>query len=141
MFNKNSSQMAKTNDTDAAAINIIRKGTTINGDITCLGDIRIDGELKGKLISEGKAVVGSTGIIHGEVMCKNADISGTLNATLVVKELLLLKSTANIIGDIKTNKLSIEPGANFTGSCNMGGVVKGIKNETKQPAYEEAQTA
>ncbi|TXB64330.1 polymer-forming cytoskeletal protein [Vicingus serpentipes] len=133
--------MAKTNDTDASAINIIRKGTVIKGDISCQGDIRIDGELKGKLISEGKVVVGATGIIDGEVTCKNADISGTLNAVLKVKELLLLKSTANIIGDIKTTKLSIEPGANFTGSCNMGGVVKGMKNDEKQPAFEEAQTA
>lgn len=133
--------MAKTNDTDASAINIIRKGTVIKGDITCQGDIRIDGELKGKLISEGKVVVGATGIIDGEVTCKNADISGTLNAVLKVKELLLLKSTANIIGDIKTTKLSIEPGANFTGSCNMGGIVKGMKNDEKQPAFEEAQTA
>lgn len=133
--------MAKTNDTDASAINIIRKGTIIKGDINCVGDIRIDGELKGKLISEGKVVVGATGTIDGEVTCKNADISGTLNAVLKVKELLLLKSTANIIGDIKTNKLSIEPGANFTGSCNMGGVVKGMKSDEKQPAFEEAQTA
>ncbi|MCB9363837.1 MAG: polymer-forming cytoskeletal protein [Flavobacteriales bacterium] len=133
--------MAKTNDTDASAINIIRKGTIIKGDINCVGDIRIDGELKGKLISEGKVVVGTTGTIDGEVTCKNADISGTLNAVLKVKELLLLKSTANIIGDIKTNKLSIEPGANFTGSCNMGGVVKGMKSDEKQPAFEEAQTA
>jgi cytoskeletal protein CcmA (bactofilin family) len=141
MFNKNSSPMAKTNDTDASAINIIRKGTIIKGDINCVGDIRIDGELKGKLISEGKVVVGTTGLIEGEVTCKNADISGTLNAVLKVKELLLLKSTANIIGDIKTNKLSIEPGANFTGACNMGGVVKGMKSDEKQPAFEEAQTA
>lgn len=133
--------MAKTNDTDASAINIIRKGTIIKGDINCVGDIRIDGELKGKLISEGKVVVGTTGLIEGEVTCKNADISGTLNAVLKVKELLLLKSTANIIGDIKTNKLSIEPGANFTGACNMGGVVKGMKSDEKQPAFEEAQTA
>lgn len=133
--------MAKTQDADAAAINIIRKGTTIKGDINCVGDIRIDGVLKGKLISEGKVVVGTTGSIEGEINCKNADISGTINAQLVVKELLLLKSTANIVGDIKTNKLSIEPGANFTGSCNMGGVVKGIKNEEKQQAFEEAHTA
>lgn len=133
--------MAKTHDTDAAAINIIRKGTTIKGDINCVGDIRIDGALKGKLFSEGKVVVGATGTIDGEVTCKNADISGTINALISVKELLLLKSTANIIGDIKTNKLSIEPGANFTGSCNMGGVVKGIKHEEKQEAYKEVQTA
>ncbi|MCB0409135.1 MAG: polymer-forming cytoskeletal protein [Flavobacteriales bacterium] len=138
MFNKNSSQMAKTNDVDAAAINIIRKGTTIKGDINCVGDIRIDGTLKGKLHSEGKVVVGPSGTIDGEIVCKNADISGTINAQISVQELLLLKATANIVGDIKTNKLSIEPGANFTGSCNMGGVVKGIKHEEKQQAYEEA---
>lgn len=132
--------MAKTHETDAAAINIIRKGTTIQGDINCTGDIRIDGNVKGSLSSDGKVVVGPSGVIEGDVVCKNADISGSLNATLSVKELLMLKSSANIVGDIKTSKLSIEPGANFTGSCNMGGVVKGISDD-KQPAVEQAQTA
>jgi len=32
---------------------------------------------------------------------------------------LALKSTAQIIGDIQTTKISIEPGAVFTGTCNM----------------------
>ena len=55
--------------------------------------------------------------------------------------MLQLKATANILGDINTNKLSIEPGATFTGSCNMGTVVSGIKNEEKQEVFEQAQTA
>ncbi|MGE0561893.1 MAG: polymer-forming cytoskeletal protein [Flavobacteriales bacterium] len=133
--------MAKNHEADASAINIIRKGTEIKGEIKCVGDIRIDGTLSGKIFSDGKIVVGQTGIVEGEVVCNNADISGNLQANVVVKELLLLKSTANIIGDIKTGKLSVEPGANFTGSCNMGGIVKGIKKDEKQPAFEEAQTA
>jgi cytoskeletal protein CcmA (bactofilin family) len=141
MFNKNSSQMARNNEVETPAINIIRKGTQISGDITCSGDIRIDGTLKGTLISEGKVVVGESGIIDGEVTCKNADVSGGINAKISVKELLQLKSTANILGDINTNKLSIEPGANFTGSCNMGSVVKEIQNEKRQEVFEEAQTA
>ena len=33
-----------------------------------------------------------------------------------------------INGDIITNKLAIEPGASFTGSCSMGAVIKDIKN-------------
>ena len=133
--------MARNNEVESPAINIIRKGTEIKGDVTCSGDIRIDGTLRGTLTSQGKVVVGPSGIIDGEITCKNADISGTIKAKLSVKELLQLKSTANIHSDINTNKLSIEPGANFTGSCNMGSVVKGIQNEEKQEVFEEVQTA
>ena len=133
--------MARNNEVESPAINIVRKGTEIKGDITCSGDIRIDGTLNGILISQGKVVVGPSGIIDGEVTCKNADISGTIKAKFSVKELLQLKSTANIMGDINTNKLSIEPGANFTGSCNMGSVVKGMQHEEKQEVFEEVQTA
>ncbi len=141
MFKKNSKQMARNNEVESPAINIIRKGTEIKGDVTCSGDIRIDGTLKGTLVSQGKVVVGSNGLIDGEVTCKNADISGTIKAKLTVKELLQLKPTANILGDINANKLSIDPGASFTGSCNMGSVVKGIQNEEEQETFEEAQTA
>lgn len=141
MFKKNSNQMARNNEVESPAINIIRKGTEIKGDVTCSGDIRIDGVLKGNLNSEGKVVVGSEGVIEGEIVCRNADVSGTIKAKLVVKELLQLKATANIVSDINTNKLSIEPGATFTGSCNMGTVVSAIKNEEKQEAFESVQTA
>ena len=140
MIKKNQKKMARNNEVESPAINIIRKGTEIKGDVSCAGDIRIDGSLKGNLISEGKVVVGPEGVIEGEITCKNADISGTIKAKLMVKELLQLKSTANILSDINTNKLSIEPGATFTGSCNMGTVVSGIKNEEKQEIFE-AQTA
>ena len=140
MFTKKSSQMAKKmNEVESPSINIIRKGTEISGDVTCSGDIRIDGVLKGTLVSEGKLVVGPTGVIDGEVTCKNADVSGTINAALIVKELLQLKASANITGDINTNKLSIEPGANFTGSCNMGSVVKGINQDERKESKEEVE--
>ena len=124
--------MARNNEIEAPAINIIRKGTQISGDVTCTGDIRIDGVLNGTLISEGKVVVGESGVVDGEVTCKNADVSGKINAKIVVKELLQLKTTAKILGDINTNKLSIEPGANFTGTCNMGSVVKETNKKAKR---------
>lgn len=136
MFKKKGNTMARNNEAENPAINIIRKGTEIKGDVKCAGDIRIDGVLNGTLHSEGKVVVGQSGIIEGEVTCKNADISGNIKANIIVRELLQLKATANIAGDINTNKLSIEPGANFTGTCNMGSVVKGINNDGKQ---EKAQ--
>lgn len=129
MFNSSKNGgMAKNAISDSPSINLIGAGTIIDGDIKSNGDIRIDGNIKGSINVKGKLVVGSTGTIDGEVVCQNADISGTIRAKVSVAELLSLKSTAKLSGDIVTNKLSIEPGADFTGSCSMGGVIKDIKH-------------
>ncbi len=109
-------------------INIIGTKTVIEGDIKSSGDIRVDGILKGSVKTEGKVVLGPEGKIEGDVICQDADISGTINAKITVSKLLSLKSSAKLNGDIVTNKLSIEPGASFSGSCSMGAVIKEIKN-------------
>jgi len=132
MFTKKDKHMARNNDVDASSINIIRSGTEINGDISCKGDIRIDGKLIGNLKSEGKVVVGENGLVEGTIECAYATISGGLKVNIKVNELLTLKSTANLVGEIATNKLQIEPGANFSGSCKMGAVIKGIENGKKE---------
>lgn len=120
--------MAKNNDSESLLGNMIKSGTEINGNIKCSGDIRIDGNLIGTLHTEGRLVVGESGNIDGEIVCKNAEISGTIKAKISVKELLSLKSTSNLEGEISTNKLHVEPGAVFNAVCSMGGVVKGIED-------------
>jgi cytoskeletal protein CcmA (bactofilin family) len=120
--------MAKTYEQNTPAINIIRQGTEILGDIKCKGDIRIDGKLTGTLICEGKLVIGETGTVEGEIACKNADISGKIIGKIEVNELLLLKNTSDLIGDIFTGKLSVEPGAKFTGTCTMSNAPKSVNN-------------
>jgi len=136
MFSK-ANNMARNNETEASAINIIRNGTEINGDINCKGDIRIEGKLIGNLKTEGKLVVGESGIIEGNVSCANATISGGIKVNITVNELLVLNSTANLVGEIVTNKLQIEPGANFSGSCKMGAVIKGIENNATENQREK----
>ncbi len=112
--------MAKTNGSDNHSVNLLGAGTVIKGDIESDGDFRIDGKLQGSIVSKGKIVIGNTGQVEGEVTCQNADVSGNIKANIRVRELLTLKSTSVINGDIITGKLSIEPGAKFTGSCDMG---------------------
>ncbi|HBS85433.1 MAG: hypothetical protein A2W91_16625 [Bacteroidetes bacterium GWF2_38_335] len=112
--------MAKNLPNETTEVNIILTGTTITGDINCEGNIRIDGNLTGNLNAKGKLVIGQSGSIKGEVTCRNCDISGKLEGKIVIHELLSLKSTAKLTGEIKnTNKISIEPGAVFSGTCNM----------------------
>ena len=111
--------MAKFNETDNTTINLISIGTEITGDIKSNGDIRIDGSLKGNLNTKGKVVIGPTGKVNGEVICKNSEVSGFLEGKITVGQLLNLKAASKILGDIASSKLSIEPGAIFSGTCKM----------------------
>lgn len=104
------------------SINIIGQGTEIDGEISSDHDIRVDGVLKGEVKSKSKVVVGASGIIEGDVVCKNADITGTLKGKLSVSDLLFLKSTANVQGNIVTNKIVVESGAIMNGTLQMGDV-------------------
>lgn len=121
------------------SINIITKGTVIKGDVTSTGDFRLDGTLEGNIQLNGKLVVGDTGIVNGNILCMNANIIGTVNGNLSVKELLSLHATARVKGDILINKLSIEPGAVFTGKCCMlDEVRKQQQLDAEQAAAEQA---
>ena len=61
---------------DSGAINTIVSGTLIEGNVTLQGSIRFDGHLKGTLESKGRVVIGSSGLVEGNIICNDADIAG-----------------------------------------------------------------
>ncbi len=114
--------MAKIGEAENAnKINMISVGTTIEGSINSNENIRFDGNLIGNLTTKGKVFVGQTGKVTGEIRCKNCEVEGVIDGKVVVEELLSLRSMSKLFGEIKTGKLAIEPGATFTGKCDMGG--------------------
>lgn len=136
MFNNKS---GKNTTVESTSVNLIGSGTQLTGEIKSNGDFRIDGTLKGNIDVKGKLVVGPQGSIEGEISCQNADISGLIKGKINVSELLTLKSTAKLSGDIITGKIAIEPDAQFTGTCSMGGVVKNIHGADKASAAKESR--
>ena len=133
MISKNN----KNQETDFGAHNQIAKGTRIQGDIKTEGVLRVDGTLIGSIESTGKVVVGPSGKIDGSVRCASANISGEVKAKLIVKDLLHLQASAKVNGELTAGKLSIEPGAIFTGSCSMGGVIKELSREEQKELAEK----
>lgn len=99
--------------------NRIVEGTSIIGDIVSTADFRLDGELIGNFTSQGKLVIGESGSVKGEIACHNADIEGLFQGKIKVLEVLNIKTTARIHGEVAVGKLSIEPGADFTATCTM----------------------
>ena len=128
MFNK---PISKNSVQETPSVNIIGAGTNVTGEIQSNGDFRIDGQLKGTINIKGKLVVGPSGKVDGDVNCQNAELSGELIGKINVNELLTLKSTSRLNGDIITGKIAIEPDAQFTGTCSMGGVVKNMQTESE----------
>lgn len=64
-------------------------------------------------------VIGSNGVVEGDISGQQADIMGKTNGTIKVKELLQLKGGSNVNGNIHAAKLQIETSANFNGQCHM----------------------
>ena len=124
--------------------NTIAQGTIIEGDLKSEGDFRIEGVINGTLITKGKVVIGTTGLVEGSLSCNNADIEGKIKGKLVVLETLSLRASANVYGDVQTGKLAVEPGATFNANCQMKDYVKELKTESKpslQASVKTGQTA
>lgn len=109
--------------------NRILGGTSIEGNVKSDGDFRVDGRMKGSISISGKLVIGEKGNVEGEVECGSANISGRFEGTLKVEELLSLEANAQVKGDIFTSRLSVVPGADFSGSCSMGAVVRQMEKD------------
>jgi cytoskeletal protein CcmA (bactofilin family) len=135
--------MAKYNETETTtAINLIGAGTEITGDVNSNGDIRIDGMLTGNLKTAGKVVIGETGKVKGEIDCKNSEVLGEIQGKIKVSDLLSLKATSKIFGDILTKKLAIEPGSIFTGNCKMGDEsITNVRTEGSKFGSKEQKSA
>ncbi|HEY4290936.1 MAG TPA: polymer-forming cytoskeletal protein [Puia sp.] len=103
----------------SASASLIGAGTTMKGDITSNGDLRIDGMLVGNIHCSAKVVIGANGVVEGDINGQQADIMGKVTGTIKVKDLLQLKGGSHLNGNIQAAKLQIEPTANFNGQCHM----------------------
>ncbi|MHC5201044.1 bactofilin family protein [Myroides sp. LJL119] len=95
--------------------------TIIKGDIEAVADLRFDGSLEGNLKVKGRLVIGPLAQIIGNIDCLNADIQGVVKGVLHVQELLHIKETAQVNGEIFAGRLAVDPGGKLEVSCKMLG--------------------
>lgn len=101
-------------------INLVGKGTVFEGTVRAENDVRASGQVIGTLRVQGKAMIAESGSVDGEIIATNADVAGRVQGDIEIEERLVLKSTARVEGNIETDRLVVEEGAQFTGECTMG---------------------
>ncbi|GAA5219525.1 bactofilin family protein [Membranihabitans marinus] len=128
MFGKkndqNSKEVMSTRSSSAdEGHNIVIKSTLIEGKVMSEGDFRIDGTFKGTLHCKAKVIIGSNGVFEGDIFCENAVIEGQFEGDLKVNEVLYVRETANIKGDVVTGKLVVQSGSIFEVNCKMADTI------------------
>ncbi|MFY0687707.1 MAG: polymer-forming cytoskeletal protein [Cyclobacteriaceae bacterium] len=137
MLNKKDNKEAELSNTR----NILGKGAILTGNLETYGNILVEGKVIGDIKSKSKVVFGETAVIDGNVLAQNAEVAGHVTGSIEVSEILVLKPSARVDGDIHTNKLIVESGASFNGGCKMGSNTKEIKIGAKEePTLLKAQS-
>jgi len=128
----------KKNTNQPKGRNVISKTTSIVGDIKSEGDFRVEGKVEGTIVTKGRVVIGVSGMVIGNIQCANADVEGSFSGKLIATELLSLKGTAKISGEVFINKLLVETGATFNATCEMKSGVKELNQNGVKKAEKTA---
>ena len=94
---------------------LIGAGTTIEGNITFAGGLRVDGRVRGDVISAdgkpGTLVLSEHAQIEGEIRVSHVVINGTVVGPVHAAEYVELQAKANVTGDVYYKTLEIQLGA------------------------------
>ena len=107
------------NYNNSASCCILEKDSSFKGEFKSECDFRVDGNFEGSIETNGKVVIGKNGLVEGTVVCSSADIEGAINGTIHVKDLLSIRSTGEVKGDVVMSKLVVESGAIFNAKSSM----------------------
>ena len=107
--------------TGGALETMIGSGTSIQGDVTFEGGLRVDGTVEGTISapdgSGSRLVVSDQAEIRGEVQVPNVIINGRIIGDVRASERLELHGQCNVEGDLYYEVIQMEEGAGLTGTC------------------------
>ncbi len=98
---------------------LIGKGSEFRGEFKVKDLLRIDGYFKGSIITEGKVLIGSSGLVETDIRANIVVVGGEVRGSIYARKRVTLLSTCRLYGDIVTASLLVEDGGLFTGHCTI----------------------
>lgn len=110
------------------------EGTEFLGEIRFRNVLRIDGRLKGKVVSDNTLIVGESGHVEADIDCGVVSIRGTVRGRVHGRQRIELLAGCRVLATLVTPKLVIEDGAFFQGDCRMGEGAAAPRGDAPVPA-------
>jgi len=98
---------------------IVGKDTVFTGTLDVKGSLRVDGQVKGKIICSDCVTVGASGFVEADIEADTTVVAGRMHGNVVAREKIELQAKCEMEGDMKAKSLVIEQGALFCGACSM----------------------
>ncbi len=100
---------------------VIGKGTEFEGTIRTKETFRVEGFVKGNIISEGTLIIGNGGKVDGKIEANNILVGGEVYGELYASNKIEANASGRIYGNIHTKSLIVDENAIFQGTCEMTG--------------------
>jgi cytoskeletal protein CcmA (bactofilin family) len=110
----------KAPDTARGEMILIGKSVVIKGELSCSEDLYIDGQVEGTIDPKGnRLTIGPNGRVKANVTACAVVVQGKLEGNIQASDRVDLRQSAVVMGDIATQRISIDEGAYFKGSLNI----------------------
>ena len=104
---------------EEGSISFLASDVEVDGDVTSRGSVRIDGRVNGGVRAGGTVLVGTDGVVRGDLSAANAVVAGRVEGCVVVENRTELQGTARIDGEMRTAVLRLDDGAILNGTVSM----------------------
>ena len=98
---------------------ILSSGVSIKGSVKFQKELLIDGEVEGKIDSNGRLTIGEHAKIKGEIRTKSVIVDGTVEGNITAAERCELRAGCTVNGDIESPRLVVDEAATFIGSAKI----------------------
>jgi cytoskeletal protein CcmA (bactofilin family) len=95
------------------------QGSEFLGELRFRHTFRVDGHVRGKIVSDNTLIVGETGRVEADIDCGVVSIRGTVVGHVRGRQRIEVLAGGRVRGSLEAPKLLIEDGASFQGDCDM----------------------
>jgi cytoskeletal protein CcmA (bactofilin family) len=97
------------------------QGSELRGELRFRDTFRLDGRVRGRIVSENMLIVGESADVEADIDCGTVSIRGTVAGRVVGRERIELLAGCRVTATLVSPRVVIEEGAFFEGHCEMGG--------------------
>ena len=128
--------MFQSNKSEGQISSILSPEVEIHGDVIASGSMLIYGKVLGSIKAGGTVRTAKGSLVKGNINAKNAMVNGTVEGDLIVEKKVTLGSKSKLLGNLNSQVLGIEEGAQFEGICNMAGRKEAKTSDTTKTPIE-----
>lgn len=101
------------------AKNVLSSDVEIKGNLKFTGELTFEGKIDGEIQTEGTLNLGDSAVVNGNINAQAVVVRGKVNGNIVAKDKIDIKTKAELFGDIRASKLSVEEGVTFVGKAEV----------------------